>query len=88
MINNPKPTSPSLLNTAKASFAELWSTITTTWETETRTWLETGSLLVNLDRPFGFGLGTEDLLFFLTTEDGKILAVEPTSNLMVNTPKP
>ena len=36
-----------ITNTTKVSFAELWSTITTTWATETRTWLETGSLMNN-----------------------------------------
>lgn len=34
-------------NTSKVSFAELWSTITTTWAAETRTWLDMGSLLNN-----------------------------------------
>lgn len=34
-------------NTDKVSFAELWSTITTTWATETRTWLQMSSLVTN-----------------------------------------
>lgn len=35
-------------NTTKVSFAELWSTIITTWATETRTWGDTGSLIDNV----------------------------------------
>lgn len=34
-------------NTDKVSFAELWSTITTTWASETRTWAECASLMIN-----------------------------------------
>lgn len=34
-------------NTSKVSFAELWSTITTTYAQETRTWLDMSSLLDN-----------------------------------------
>ena len=34
-------------NTDKVSFAELWSTITTTWASETRTWVECASLIAN-----------------------------------------
>lgn len=46
ITNTTKP-SGSMTNTAKVSFAELWSTILTTWASETRTWLETGSLISN-----------------------------------------
>lgn len=46
ITNTSKPTT-SLTNTTKVSFAELWSTITTTYATETRTWLDTGSLVDN-----------------------------------------
>src|SRR5574343_1513010 len=35
-------------NVTKVSFAELWSTITTTWASETRTWLDTGSIIENV----------------------------------------
>lgn len=34
-------------NTSRTSSAELWSTITTTWATETRIWLDTSSLIDN-----------------------------------------
>lgn len=34
-------------NTSKVSFAELWSTITTTWASETRTWLDCASIIEN-----------------------------------------
>jgi hypothetical protein len=50
LTNTPKPTT-SITNLTKASFAELWSTITTTWATETRTWLDTGSLFDNSAKP-------------------------------------
>lgn len=49
LTNTSKPTT-SLTNTAKVSFAELWSTITTTWASETRTWLDTASLIDNISR--------------------------------------
>lgn len=37
-------------NASRVSSAELWSTITTTWATETRTWLDTSSLIDNVSR--------------------------------------
>ena len=46
IVNSSKP-STTLANTTRVSFAELWSTITTTWASETRTWKATGSLLTN-----------------------------------------
>lgn len=49
ITNTSKPTT-SLTNTARVSFGELWSTIATTWATETRTWLGTGSLVTNTSR--------------------------------------
>ena len=48
--NTPKPTT-STDNTTKVSFAELWSTITTTWASETRTWQQAGSLIGNDAKP-------------------------------------
>lgn len=50
ITNTSKPTT-SLTNATKVSSAELWSTITTTWASETRTWLETGSLVDNTSKP-------------------------------------
>ena len=50
MLNTAKPTTV-LANSTKASFAELWSTITTTWASETRTWDATGSLFSNPSKP-------------------------------------
>ena len=35
-------------NTAKVSFGETWATILTTWASETRTCLDTGSLMDNI----------------------------------------
>ncbi len=53
MINNtPKPTG-SVNNVSKVKDFETWATILTTWGTETRTWLETGSLLQNTSKPTG-----------------------------------
>ena len=40
-----------MTNVDKVSFAELWSTITTTWATETRTWDECISLFDNSSKP-------------------------------------
>lgn len=40
-----------MTNTARVSFAELWSTILTTWATETRTWQDVGSILSNGSKP-------------------------------------
>ena len=37
-----------MTNADKVSFAELWSTITTTWDSETRNWDECVSLFHNL----------------------------------------
>ena len=50
ITNISKPTT-SLTNTSKVSFAELWSTITTTWVSESRSWLDTGSLIDNSSKP-------------------------------------
>lgn len=50
VYNSSKP-SASITNTAKVSFAELWSTIDTTWATETRTWAEMASFFDNVSRP-------------------------------------
>jgi hypothetical protein len=46
ITNTAKPTT-SIANIAKVSFAELWSTITTTWASETRTWADCISLIDN-----------------------------------------
>ena len=47
MINNtPKPTG-SVNNTPRVGDAETWATITTTWGSETRTWLGCSSLMNN-----------------------------------------
>lgn len=49
--NTPKPSAGTMTNTARVSDAELWSTITTTWAAETRTWIRVGSLLSNTAKP-------------------------------------
>ncbi len=50
LVNTSKPTT-SIVNATKASYAELWSTITTSWASETRTWAECISLMDNLTKP-------------------------------------
>lgn len=50
LTNTSKPTT-SLTNTTKASGAELWSTITTTYASETRSWLDMVSLIDNSSKP-------------------------------------
>ena len=50
MINTTKP-STSLTNASKVSFGETWATIPSTWLSETRTWLATGSLFTNSSKP-------------------------------------
>lgn len=50
MINTPKPSAPSLVNSARVSHEETWSSNTTTWATETRTWDEMGSKMSNTSR--------------------------------------
>jgi hypothetical protein len=47
MITNEIKQSSPLANADKVSFAELWSTISTTWATETRTWADCISLIDN-----------------------------------------
>jgi len=59
LTNQSKPAT-SLTNTTKVSFGELWSTITTTWASETRTWLDTISLMDNVSK------GTTGFLWSLT----------------------
>lgn len=51
MITNASKPTTTLSNTTKASGAELWSTITSTWATETRTWNATVSLFTSPSKP-------------------------------------
>ena len=50
ITNTAKP-STSITNTVKVNLAELWSTITTTWASETRTWDDCISLIDNTSKP-------------------------------------
>lgn len=50
MTNTSKPTT-SFTNISRVASAELWSTITSTWATETRTWLGTISLITDGSKP-------------------------------------
>lgn len=47
LVNVLKPTT-TFANTDKISGAELWSTITTTWASESRVWLDCVSLFDNI----------------------------------------
>ena len=51
LVNTSKPTPGAITNTARATSAELWSTITTTWAAETRTWADCASLIDNISKP-------------------------------------
>jgi hypothetical protein len=50
LTNTTKP-STTFTNASKASDAELWSTIATTWASETRTWDQCISLFDNTGKP-------------------------------------
>ena len=50
LVNVAKPTT-TYTNATRPSFAELWSTITTTWASETRTWDDCISLIDNTSKP-------------------------------------
>ena len=88
MISNlPKPTTI-LNNTTRIGGAELWSTITTTWATEPRTWLATISLFGNLPKPVTAGGTIESGIKYM----GHIMQysedVVITGTTMNNLPKP
>ena len=50
IVNVSKPTT-TIVNTTRPSGAELWSTITTTWASETRTWIDCISLFDGFAKP-------------------------------------
>lgn len=49
ITNQSRPNS-SVINSAKVATGETWATIETTYATETRTWLDMASLLINTNR--------------------------------------
>lgn len=51
MINTAKPTTASFTNVTRPSIAEIWSNMTTTWASETRTWLDCASTFTNTAKP-------------------------------------
>lgn len=87
MINESKP-STSVTNTSKVSFAELWSTIPTTWATETRTWAECISLFTNSAKPVTtggtIGQGIKYMGHIMQYSEDTVI----TGNTMTNLPKP
>lgn len=94
ITNTTKPSAPSLTNTTRASFAELWSTISTTWASETRTWTETGSLIDNLSKiivVLADGFLIREMSHFILREEGGNLLRESgvlSSNAMTNINRP
>jgi len=50
LVNTSKPTT-SITNTVSVAFAEIWNTILTTWNSETRTWDATISLITDTAKP-------------------------------------
>ena len=50
ITNTSKPSAPSFTNITKVISGELWSTITTSWATETRSWLDMVSDMTNTSR--------------------------------------
>lgn len=88
LTNTSKPTT-SVTNTAKVSFAELWSTITTTWASETRTWADMVSLIDNTARPASaISLLLLENGDYLLTEGGQGVFLESSQVTMTNTSKP
>lgn len=85
LTNTAKP-STSFDNTDRVAFAELWSTILTTWATETKTWQECVSLFTNEDKHRSLGSYTFDEIGDQTIEEtGGALS---DSSFMLNMPKP
>ena len=82
MDNTAKPTG-SVNNSTRVDNAELWSTITTTWASETRTWAECISLMDNLAKTvYGDPLWTAQLIWQLN------LPWQRNTSIMNNTEKP
>lgn len=75
LTNQSKPVT-SVTNATKVSFAELWSTITTTWASETRTWADCVSLIDN---------ATRAQLSLLLLESGYLLLTEGDEGIMLET---
>lgn len=74
-------------NTNKVSFAELWSTITTTWANETRTWRDMASLIDN--RSFrNLGSYTISELSSFTPEQLENVSFDRQFSPITNTSKP
>ena len=74
-------------NTSKVSFAELWSTITTTWANETRTWLDMGSLMENTTVK-NLGSYTVDELAGFSVEQLANVSFDRQFSPVTNTSKP
>lgn len=68
ITNQAKP-SPSVSNVSKVSIGETWTTITTTWATEIRTWLAVSQLITNVVRTEVESLVTEALDYLMTEDD-------------------
>lgn len=76
-----------ITNTTKVSFAELWSTITTTWANETRTWLDCSSLIDNTSLK-NLGSYTPAELASFSVEQLANVSFDRQFSPIVNTSKP
>lgn len=81
MDNTAKPTG-SVNNTTKASNAELWSSITSTWAAETRYWDELFSLIDNVS------IAGEAIWSIRILPWRHSLPWQVSGTIMNNTPKP
>ena len=87
LTNTSKPAT-SFSNVTKVSFGELWSTITSTWASETRTWLASISLFTNISLPRTFGEYTFDEIGTDTIDSHIGERFDQEVNFITNTSKP
>ncbi len=86
LTNTAKPSEGTLENLARVSDGELWSTIESTWASETRTWAQMSSELTDTDRPRTLGSYTFDELGGTPIEE--IGGAMDDSSFMQNTARP
>lgn len=76
MINTPKPVT-SVGNTSKPPAGETWSAITSSWLSETRSWLAVSKLIANITAPVeGYLLLLENGGIMLTEDGGRMLLTD------------
>jgi hypothetical protein len=74
IINTPKPTT-SLSNSTQPNKGETWSSITTRWNEETRTWLQASKLINNQGSP---------MIGFLQREEGGYILQENMDRIIIS----